>query len=163
MKFSKTAVYFAVLMSLSSAAYAEECHDALLSIERTETKGNPVFRVAIADEPLEMMQGLMNVKNMPDDTGMLFVYPSEGQVSFWMKNTLIPLDMIFITSDGSVSKIHENAVPHDLTPITSDSKVKYVLEVNGGLSKSLNLSVGDTVVSPVIGTGCADHTDVVLP
>lgn len=125
-----------------------ECRSSALSVAGKE------FTVRIADEPAEYSLGLMNVGYLPDNAGMLFVFPSQGHVSFWMKNTLIPLDMIFIEEGGRIEKIHHNAIPHDLTSVTSDLPVRYVLEINGGLSASLGLREGDFVSSVMSHSGC---------
>ncbi|WP_083499795.1 DUF192 domain-containing protein [Tropicibacter naphthalenivorans] len=101
------------------------------------------FNVAVAETPEERNQGLMFVEQMPMSTGMLFVYPSQRPVAFWMKNTLIPLDMIFADQHGVVVDVHENAVPGDLTSIPSAEPAQYVLEVNGGLTRLLGISEGD--------------------
>ena len=73
---------------------------------------------------------------------MLFIYEMPQRVAFWMKNTLIPLDMIFVGADGVVSHIHKNALPGDLTPIPGGDKVLVVLEVNAGIVESYGISVG---------------------
>lgn len=76
--------------------------------------------------------GLMFRKSMPEDAGMLFLFEFEDPRAFWMRNTLIPLDMIFIKKDGSIRHIHANAVPHDETPVPSNGPAAAVLEINGG-------------------------------
>ncbi len=81
---------------------------------------------------------------------MLFVYDRERPVSFWMKNTLIPLDMIFADAEGRVVAIHENAIPHDETPIPSGAPSQYVLEINGGLASTLGIEVGSEMQHPAI-------------
>ena len=98
----------------------------------------------------ERAQGLMNVEKMPAAAGMLFVYDRERPVSFWMKNTLIPLDMIFADAEGRVVAIHENAIPHDETPIPSGAPSQYVLEINGGLASTLGIEVGSEMKHPAI-------------
>ena len=97
----------------------------------------------------------MNVPQMPTLQGMLFVYDSPQQVAFWMHNTLIPLDMIFAGADGTITAIHENAVPRDDTPIPGGDAVQYVLEVNGGLTGRLGIEPGDVLQHPAIGEGAA--------
>ena len=74
--------------------------------------GTARFSVAVADDPRERAQGLMHVERMARSTGMIFLYPAPQTAAFWMKNTLIPLDMIFVGADGVVRKVHENAIPH---------------------------------------------------
>ncbi len=103
------------------------------------------FEVEIVTTPETRAQGLMFREKLAANAGMLFIYPGEQPVSFWMKNTLIPLDMLFIRADGSIAHIAHNAVPHDETPIDSGAAVKAVLEVNGGTAAALGIKDGDRV------------------
>ncbi len=100
------------------------------------------FTVEIADAPAERAQGLMGRQSMPEDHGMLFAYPAPRPVAFWMQNTPLPLDMLFIDETGRVVSLHENAIPFDETPIPSGLPVRYVLEINGGLAAKLGLRPG---------------------
>ncbi len=113
--------------------------------------GQATFTVDVADDPQERAQGLMFVEQMATLQGMLFVYEEPQSVSFWMKNTLIPLDMLFVSPDGEVLSIHENAIPGDLTPIPGGDGVQMVLEINGGLSRRLGIDVGDVMQHPSFG------------
>ncbi|WP_417249044.1 DUF192 domain-containing protein [Celeribacter sp.] len=118
--------------------------------------GEMRFDISVADDALERGEGLMHVPVMPRTEGMLFVYERPQQVAFWMKNTLIPLDMIFVDGRGVVLQIHENAVPGDLTPIPSHSdEVVAVLEINGGMSSMLGLEIGDRLAHPAFGAEAA--------
>ena len=92
----------------------------------------------------------MFVEEMPLSEGMLFVYDSPRPVAFWMRNTLIPLDMVFIGADGTVRNIHENAQPLDETSIFGGDDIQFVLEINGGLSARLGLEPGTVVQHPSI-------------
>ena len=103
------------------------------------------FEVEVVTTPETRAQGLMFRKAMPPNAGMLFIYPGEQPVSFWMKNTLIPLDMLFVKADGSIAHIAHNAVPMDETPIDSGAAVKAVLEINGGTANALGIREGDKV------------------
>jgi hypothetical protein len=103
------------------------------------------FEVEVVTTPETRAQGLMFRKAMPPNAGMLFIYPGEQPVSFWMKNTLIPLDMLFVKADGSIAHIAHNAVPMDETPIDSGAAVKAVLEINGGTANALGIQEGDKV------------------
>ena len=103
------------------------------------------FEVEVVTTPDTRAQGLMFRKSMAANAGMLFIYPGEQAVSFWMKNTLIPLDMLFLKADGSIAHIAHNAVPMDETPIDSGAAVKAVLEVNGGTANALGIKEGDRV------------------
>ena len=95
-------------------------------------------------------QGLMFVEEMPTMSGMLFVYDREQTVSFWMKNTLIPLDMIFADGDGVVQRVHENAIPGDLTSIPGGRDIQFVLEINGGMADRLGIDEGTEMRHPAI-------------
>jgi uncharacterized protein len=106
------------------------------------------FEVELATTPAQREQGLMFRKSMAANAGMLFLYPNEQPVAFWMKNTLIPLDMLFLKADGSIARIAANAVPLDETPIPSDAPVQAVLEVNGGTAAALGIKEGDKVDYP---------------
>jgi hypothetical protein len=112
--------------------------------------GSARFGVTVADDAAERSQGLMFVEKMASGTGMLFVYPNPQATSFWMKNTLIPLDMIFADASGVVQRVHSNAVPGDLTPIPGGNNIQYVLEINGGLAQSLGISAGSLLQHPQI-------------
>lgn len=113
--------------------------------------GQANFTVEVADDYQERARGLMFVEQMPTLSGMLFVYDGPQAVSFWMKNTLIPLDMIFVAPDGEILTIHENAIPHDTTPIPGGDGVQMVLEINGGLATRLGIDVGDVMQHPSFG------------
>jgi len=104
------------------------------------------FKVDVVSTPEELAKGLMFVEDMPEDAGMLFWFGGEeSERGFWMKNTLIPLDMLFVKSDGTIHRIHQNAIPHDLTSVRSFGPVAAVLEINGGVSQKLGLKQGDKV------------------
>jgi uncharacterized membrane protein (UPF0127 family) len=114
-----------------------------------ETERGPVnFSVEIADTPDKRALGLMHRKNMPTDEGMLFIYDREQVVQFWMRNTHIPLDLIFYADDGIVKYIHRDAVPFSLQAIGPEQPVRFVLEINAGLSDKLAIKVGDKIKNP---------------
>jgi len=113
--------------------------------------GTARFAVDVADDPAERSRGLMFVEAMPVMRGMLFVYDRPQPASFWMRNTLIPLDMIFADETGTIRHVHVNAVPLDETPISGGDGIQYVLEINGGLSDRLGIGVGDLLQHPAIG------------
>lgn len=139
---------FCAAMPLFGGAAAATC--SADTLEMRGEFGSVRFRVAIADTPQERAQGLMHVPEMPRMSGMLFVYERPQSVSFWMENTLIPLDMIFADETGLVRRIHENAVPLDRTPIPGGDDIQYVLEINGGMAATLGLSEGDQMRHPAI-------------
>lgn len=103
-----------------------------------------LFNAELALTPAQQAQGLMHRSEMNDGAGMLFYFgPEEAERGFWMKNTLIPLDMLFIKTDGRIHHIHENAKPHDLTSVRSQGPVVAVFEIKGGMSAKLGIKVGD--------------------
>ncbi len=104
-----------------------------------------IFNVELAITGAEQSQGLMNRKSLGEYSGMLFIFATERQRSFWMKNTLIPLDMLFLDKNGVVQHIHHRAKPLDETMVTSQEPAMAVLEINGGLSDRLNINAGDKV------------------
>jgi uncharacterized membrane protein (UPF0127 family) len=103
------------------------------------------FDVELADSEPERNQGLMNRPTMPKEHGMLFDLGSTQQTGFFMKNTLIPLDMLFLDESGKVVAIASNARPHSLRTVSPGFAVRAVLELNGGLSKQMGFKVGDQV------------------
>jgi uncharacterized membrane protein (UPF0127 family) len=122
------------------------CQDSSVSLVGI-TKGNGEklqVRVEIADTPELRARGLMFREELPEGTGMLFVFPAETSGSFWMKNTPIPLDLIFIKDEEIVDLI-ENAVPYDETLLTPDAPYTLVLEVPGGYAARHEVRVGDRV------------------
>lgn len=111
------------------------------------------FTVELADDDDERSIGLMHRAKMSDDHGMLFDFQTPRRVGFWMRNTFIPLDMIFIKSDGEIVSISENIQPHNETPVGPARPVRAVLELNAGLAKKLGLKVGDIVRHAVFNNG----------
>lgn len=116
----------------------------------TET-GEHVFRIEQAVTPKEREVGLMNRKGLPHDSGMIFRFEETQPVAMWMKNTLIPLDMVFVREDGTVAGVHENAVPLSETIIPSPEPVRFVVELAGGVAEEIHLRAGDRVTHPLIG------------
>jgi len=112
--------------------------------------GGVRFAVEIADDNAERAQGLMFRESLSASAGMLFIYDRPQSVSFWMKNTLIPLDMVFIGADGRVNGVHAGAVPGDLTPIPGPPETLMVLEIKGGLAARLGLGEGAEMRHPRI-------------
>jgi uncharacterized membrane protein (UPF0127 family) len=111
------------------------------------------FQVEVADTDERRAWGLMHRDAMPPDHGMIFDFKRDQPVAMWMRNTRIPLDMLFIDREGRVVKIHARAVPFDETSIHSDVPVRGVLELNGGTAARLGLKPGDVVRHPVFRTG----------
>jgi uncharacterized protein len=118
-----------------------------------ETAGGGKFRfnVEMAETMAQQAQGLMFRRQMAADAGMMFPYAAPQVAAFWMKNTFIPLDMLFIAADGRISHIHPNAAPQSEASIPSKGPVKAVLELNGGLAARLGVRVGDVVRHALFG------------
>lgn len=112
--------------------------------------GKESFAVEVADDAQERAQGLMFRTELPPASGMLFVYEAPRRVSFWMKNTLIPLDMVFADATGTVTRVHSGAVPGDPTPIDGGEGVQFVLEINTGLAERLGIGPGTVMRHPAI-------------
>lgn len=127
------------------------CAPDSVAVFAPEGESRARFTVEIADDAEERARGLMHRDSLAASQGMLFVYERPGAVSFWMENTLIPLDMIFVDQHGVVTRVHENAVPLDRTPIPGGAAVFAVLEINGGLSRALGIGEGDILRHPAFG------------
>ena len=108
------------------------------------------FKVWLADTPQRQAQGLMFVRSLPDLRGMLFVHDQPRAFSMWMKNTYIPLDMVFIDAHGRVQQIVEQATPHSLDLIQSSQPALAVLEIAGGEAKRLGIHPGLRVTHPAL-------------
>jgi uncharacterized protein len=121
------------------------------TIEIASKSGVHMFSVEIANNDAERERGLMYRKQMAADHGMLFDFQRDQPVSFWMHNTYIPLDMIFIASDGRIVRIAENAKPMSDDLIPSILPVRAVLEVDGGVTRSLGIQPGDRVGGSIFG------------
>ena len=102
----------------------------------------------VAVSPDAVKQGLMHRTYLSRQGGMIFVFSPAEQTAMWMKNTLIPLDMIFVDSTSTVLNVHRSATPHDLTPIWSNGKAQYVIELKDGTIERYGLSPGQTLVLP---------------
>ena len=119
-----------------------------------ETAGGPkAFTVQIAADAISQERGLMFRRDLPPDAGMLFDFHQEQRVAFWMKNTPLPLDMLFIKADGTVSSIEPNAIPYSTDTIPAAEPVRAVLEINGGQAHALGIKPGDRVRSMIFHNG----------
>ena len=101
--------------------------------------------VAVAQSQEERNEGLMDVRNLPQDKGMIFLFDEEEPLSFWMANTPLPLDIIFVNSDSSIVRIHHNTQPFSEGQLLSDAPAKYVVEVNAGYCISKDIKEGDRI------------------
>jgi uncharacterized membrane protein (UPF0127 family) len=115
--------------------------------------GGQSFAVEVADTPAERALGLMHRESLPPDQGMLFVYETPRRAQFWMENTLVPLDMIFLDAQGRVTSVHPDAVPLDRTAIDGGEGVQFVLEINAGLAARLGIAPGAELRHPALGPG----------
>ena len=129
---------------LASSAHADPLEPLTL---RTAT-GEHTFSVEVAATFATRERGLMYRRYMPMDRGMLFEFDRNEPVAFWMKNTFIPLDMVFIARNGKVTRIVDRAEPMSETAISSGGPVAAVLELNGGAAAQIGLKVGDMVGHP---------------
>jgi uncharacterized membrane protein (UPF0127 family) len=100
------------------------------------------IKAALADDPDERNQGLMDVNEMPMDAGMLFIFPDESPRSFYMANTPLPLDIIFVSADSTIVRIHQNTTPFDSGQLPSGKPAKFVVETNGGYCVSNDIQEG---------------------
>ena len=139
----------AFALVLSAPAALAELETSPLTIE--SANGAHAFTVEIADDPEEITTGLMNRESMDPDAGMLFDFGQPREAAMWMKNTLIPLDMLFMDPQGKVIAIARETVPGSLRTITPGVPVKSVLELNGGRAEELGIEPGDEVIHPIFG------------
>lgn len=129
--------------ALPSVGEASEMPRGTVTI--TTSTGVHAFTVERAETSAHQARGLMHRRHMKADHGMLFTWPTERNVSMWMSNTIIPLDMIFIKKDGVVHRVHQNTVPFSETIIEAGDLVLRVLELNAGTAAKIGLKAGDTV------------------
>ncbi len=118
---------------------------------RTASGRTVHFSVEVVDSEATRERGLMFRKSMAPNAGMLFDFVRPQQVSFWMKNTYIPLDMLFIAQDGAILNIAERTTPFSETPVPSAGPIRGVLEINGGRSAELGIAPGDKVRHRIFG------------
>ena len=142
--------------SVAGAAVAAQAQEADVQFKRSSlvivAGGRDLkFEVELATNDTERSRGLMYRKQLGPYEGMLFDFYQEMPVSFWMKNTLIPLDMVFIAADGTVKHVHANAVPLSTETVPSRFPVRAVLEINGGSAALLGIKPGDIVKHPIFG------------
>ncbi|MEM8851263.1 MAG: DUF192 domain-containing protein [Pseudomonadota bacterium] len=135
-------------LSLAASVAAAAC--AADRVDLRGEFGTVRFQADLALTPEDQQRGLMFREEMARLSSMLFVFPRARERTFWMRNTLIPLDIIFLDDTGTITHIHENAVPLDETTIPSDGPARAVLEINAGLAADLGLAEGDELRSPVM-------------
>ena len=142
----------ALFLCFSFSAAAEEKFDKQPLTVVTKGGKSHAFTVELAVTPRQREQGLMNRSEMAEDHGMLFAFGETRQVFMWMKDTFIPLDMLFIGKDGKVRKVHENAEPLSESIIDSGGPIDFVLELNAGTAKRLGIRAGNRVENALMET-----------
>ncbi|TKT73212.1 DUF192 domain-containing protein [Afipia massiliensis] len=145
-------IVFAAAIAFLGAAASNVSAAEMQPLEIVTKSGVHVFTVEVAKTEQERATGLMYRRELPEGRGMLFDFSPEQPVSMWMKNTFIPLDMIFIRSDGRILRIAENTEPHSEKIISSGGLAKGVLEVIGGTARKHGIQAGDRVAHPLFGT-----------
>ena len=148
-----SAKVLAVVLALTAGQARAACEPGVAEIRDEDTSVR--FEVEVVDTADERAEGLMFRESLPRFGGMLFVYEEPQPVAFWMKNTLIPLDMLFFDPAGRLTRVHANAEPHDETPIPGGESVLYVLEINGGLAESLGIDPGAELRHPAVDQAVA--------
>lgn len=149
-RLTRTALLALALAAPPAAAQLQSFDRDQLVIE-SET-GPHRFDVELAVSPQQRAQGLMFREEMAADAGMLFLYSSDQSISMWMKNTLIPLDMVFVAADGRIVHVAERAVPGSTATIASGQPARAVIELNGGTAARLKIKPGDRVLYRSFGT-----------
>ena len=134
----------AVFSVLISPAFALPRSNLLVETASSQFR----FEVEVADDPTERSEGLMYRETMADNAGMLFLYPAPQQVQFWMKNTPMSLDIVFVRADGTIARIAERTTPFSEDMIPSGEAVSAVLEVKAGMMHQLGVRVGDRLKHP---------------
>lgn len=160
-----SALFVSAIVSLSPAGQVSLAQETavgapmLLPVDESsltvERNGETIarFDIEVADDASERSRGLMFREDFPDDRGMLFVFEQNRPVAFWMQNTPRPLDMLFIRPGGELESIARDTTPFSTASVPSEGSVRYVLEINAGLSDEFGFRPGDRVVHPIISGG----------
>lgn len=143
---------------LCGACSKEDAQDKKLSSLKIYAAGSNVLRhefaIETADTKQKMYNGLMGRSHLDEDSGMIFdvnIVPKDMDVAMWMKDTLIPLDILFVDAEGIIFHIHANAQPFDETPIYPSKRPRAVLEINGGQVDKFGIQVGDMLKNDLLG------------
>ena len=144
---------FALLLMAPAGAPAQLQQFPTSALTIVTAQGPRKFTVEVATTPAQMEQGLMFRRSLAPDAGMLFDYGAPSAAMMWMKNTLIPLDMLFVDAQGRIVNIHQRAVPGSLETISAAAPVRAVIELNGGTAARLGIRAGDRVQFPIFGSG----------
>jgi uncharacterized membrane protein (UPF0127 family) len=143
---------FLVLVLLLAALPAWALESFGVSELTIQTAGGPQkFAIELALSDAQMEQGLMFRRSLAPNAGMLFDFKHPTNVTMWMKNTVLPLDMLFLDEQGRILDVHERAVPYSTDIIAAKAPSRYVVELNGGTAARLGIAPGDQVTSPAIG------------
>lgn len=139
-----------LVATLSAQSYEpsdlDEAFDTATLVISASSKACHRFDVWIARNRDQQTRGLMFVRDLPRDAGMLFIYDTPGRRSMWMKNTYIPLDILFVRADGRITNIAADTEPLSLNSIGSSEPVNYVLELNAGVANELGIVPGDRML-----------------
>lgn len=138
-------IYLSLLLAAAPAVVTSGPSTKLEPLTVESAKGEQVFSVEVVRKEQDRNRGLMFRHSMAQDHGMLFDYDPPQKIAFWMKNTFIPLDIIFVDASGRILNIAANTTPLSLERLPSDGEVRGVLEINGGLSAKLGIKPGDKV------------------
>jgi uncharacterized protein len=139
----------ALATASASIGNAEPQSDAIAALTIVTASGPHRFDVEVAATPEQMERGLMFRQELASDAGMLFDFKQPTMATMWMRNTLIPLDMLFVDATGRIVGIHERAVPRSDAIIAAPSPVRGVIELNGGTAARLGITPGDRVIFPI--------------
>ena len=150
--------FLLLLLSLLLAAPATPARAQLAEFPTAEltivgASGPHKFTVEVATTPAQLEQGLMFRRSLAADAGMLFDFKTPTMATMWMKNTLIPLDMLFVDARGRIVNIQERAVPESLATISAAAPVRAAIELNGGTASRLGIRPGDRVIFPIFAGG----------
>ena len=155
----RTILFAAAVAGCSDRVGAEEDRLATAPLTIVTASGRLRFTVEVAATPDQMERGLMFRRSLAPDAGMLFDFRQPTMATMWMRNTLIPLDMLFVDAQGRIVNIHERAVPESDNVIAAAAPVRYVIELNGGTAARLGIAPGDKVEGPIFGNGSDRPSD----
>jgi uncharacterized membrane protein (UPF0127 family) len=144
---TRAALWMFLMLAFSGCGSVAE--PRLEPLQIVSSTGTHSFSVELASTSEERARGLMNRRNLPDGNGMLFDFHTENSVLMWMKNTYIPLDMIFVSHRGRVGSVAHDATPMSEVVISSGKPAYAVIEVNAGVADKLGIAVGDAVRHPI--------------
>ncbi len=147
----RLAAFALLLFAWTAPAFAQFQPFPTAPLSIVTAKGPQEFTVEVATTPAQMEQGLMFRQSLAADAGMLFDFKTPSPAMMWMKNTLIPLDMLFVDQGGHIVNIAERTVPLSTDTIPAAAPVRAVIELNGGTAARLGIKPGDRVVFPIFG------------